>query len=162
MSLERWGITRPPVPRIFQLNVSPGGVPKRAVARAELTELGLVGDAVRHPKIHGGPTRALCLYPLERILALQEEGATIFPGAIGENVTTVGVDWEAVVPGVRLAIGEALIEVTSYAEPCRTTMSFVCGDRKRYQQEHRPGWSRVYASVVRAAPLSAGMPIRIA
>jgi MOSC domain-containing protein YiiM len=147
--------------RIFQLNVSPGGVPKRAVAFAELTELGLAGDSVAHPRIHGGPMRALCLYPLERIRALQEEGATIFPGAIGENVTTVGLDWARVVPGTRLALGDALIEVTKYAEPCRTTAPFVCNDLKRYHAEHRPGWSRVYAKVLATARLEPGMPVSI-
>ncbi|HWH08656.1 MAG TPA: MOSC domain-containing protein, partial [Candidatus Thermoplasmatota archaeon] len=81
-------------PRIFQLNVSPGGVPKRAVPEAVLGPLGLEGDKVRHPRIHGGPERALCLYALERILALQAEGGTLFPGALGENVTLVGLDWD--------------------------------------------------------------------
>lgn len=57
--------------------------------------------------------------------------------------------------------GEALVEVTSYAEPCRTTSPFVCGDKKRYHQEHRPGWSRVYARVVRTGTLAPGMPVRM-
>ena len=147
--------------RIFQLNVSPGGVPKRAVASAALTELGLVGDSVALPKFHGGPTRALCLYSLERILALQEEGATIFPGAIGENVTLVGVDWDRVVPGARLALGDTMVEVTKYAEPCRTTSPFVCGDLRRYHQDHFPGWSRVYAKVLHTGHLAPGMPARL-
>jgi len=147
--------------RIFQLNVSPGGVPKRAVAAAELTQMGLLGDKVDKPTIHGGPTRALCLYALERILALQEEGATVFPGALGENVTTVGVDWDAIVPGMQLALGDALVEVTKYTTPCSTTAPFVKGDVKRFHQEHHPGWSRVYARVVTGGRLAPGMPVRV-
>ena len=147
--------------RIFQLNVSPGGVPKRAVARAELTPLGLMGDSVDHPRIHGGPERALCLYALERILALQEEGATIFPGAIGENVTLVGVPWDEVRPGVRLALGGALVEITKYTTPCATTAPFVKGDVKRFHQDHAPGWSRVYARVLKGGHLEPGMPARV-
>lgn len=147
--------------RIFQLNVSQGGVPKTAVADAGLGELGLDGDRVANARVHGGPTRALCLYPLERILALQEEGNPIFPGALGENVTLVGVDWDRVVPGARLALGDAVVEVTKYAEPCRTTAPFVRGDMKCYHQDHRPGWSRVYAAVVRGARLAPGMPARV-
>jgi len=54
--------------RIFQINSSPGGVPKLAVREATLTELGLVGDDHNFPDIHGGPERALCLFSLERIL----------------------------------------------------------------------------------------------
>lgn len=147
--------------RIFQLNVSAGGVPKRAVAEAALGALGLEGDAVRHPKIHGGSERALCLYALERILALQEEGATLFPGALGENVTTVGVPWDRVGPGTRLALGDCLVEVTRFATPCSTTSPFVCDDPKRFHADHRPGWSRVYAKVLAPGRLAPGLPARI-
>lgn len=163
MSLERWGVTpqTPPFARIFQLNASPGGVPKRAITHANLTDTGLDVDKVNNTRVHGGPNRALCLYPLERILALQEEGASIFPGAIGENVTTVGLEWDLVVPGAKIALGEALIEITKYAEPCSTTSPFVCGDLKRYHQAHHPGWSRVYARVLRKAPLAPGLPVRL-
>jgi MOSC domain-containing protein YiiM len=58
--------------RVVQVNTSPGGVPKRAVAGALVGPLGLEGDAVKHTKIHGGPERAVCLWALETILALQE------------------------------------------------------------------------------------------
>ena len=91
--------------RIFQLNSSPGGVPKLALREAEVTELGLSGDEHKFPDIHGGPERALCLYSLERILELQQEGHPIFPGAVGENVTISGIDWNKVTPGQRLALG---------------------------------------------------------
>ena len=147
--------------RVFQLNVSQGGVPKRAVERAVLGERGLEGDAVRHKKIHGGPQRAVCLYALERILALQEEGGGVFPGALGENVTVVGLDWDRVVPGARLAIGETLLEVTSYTTPCATTAPYTCGDKTRFHQDHRPGWSRVYAKVLEGGALEPGMPVRL-
>lgn len=142
--------------RVVQLNVSPGGVPKRAVATATIGPLGLDGDSVAHPKVHGGPDRAVCLYSLERILALQAEGQAVFPGALGENVTVSGLAWESVVPGARLEVGEALLEVTKYAEPCKTTAVFTKGDRKCYDQDARPGWSRVYAKVLRGGRILPG------
>ena len=55
--------------RVAQVNVSPGGVPKRPVERAELGALGLDGDGHTFHG-HGGPQRALCLWSLERIEAL--------------------------------------------------------------------------------------------
>lgn len=147
--------------RIFQLNVSQGGVPKRAVSSARLTRLGLEGDAVEHTKIHGGPERALCIYSLERILALQQEGGTLFPGALGENVTTVGLPWDDVEPGMRLALGDCEVELTRWTTPCSTTSPYTFDDVKRFHQDHRPGWSRVYAKVLREGELAPGMPVRV-
>src|SRR3954447_5109753 len=63
--------------RIFQLSRSTGGVPKLAVREAHVSMLGLDGDGHDHPKIHGGPERALCLYSLEVIAQLQAEGHPI-------------------------------------------------------------------------------------
>ena len=92
--------------RIFQLNRSDGGVPKLAVREAFLTTEGLEGDRQRDLRYHGGPERALCLFALERIMELQAEGHPIFPGAVGENVTVVGLDWSQLKPGARLALGD--------------------------------------------------------
>ena len=91
--------------RILQVNVSPGGVPKRAVAAAHVGRTGLEGDSVNHPKVHGGPERAVCLFPLELIQALQEEGHPIFPGATGENLTVVGLDWPSLEVDAVLSVG---------------------------------------------------------
>ncbi len=143
---------------IFQINVSQGGVPKLAVRDGEVTELGLVGDVQKHTKVHGGPDRALCLYSLERILALQAEGHPIFPGSTGENLTLAGLDWDAVLPGVRLRLGDSVeIEVTKYTEPCPAiTGSFAGGDANRMAQADHPGWSRVYARVLTPGSICVG------
>ena len=150
-------------PSIFQINVSQGGVPKLPVRRAEVTKLELVGDAHNNKKIHGGPQRAVCLYSLERILALQAEGHPIFPGATGENVTVAGVDWDAVVPGARLRLGDTVeIEITGYTEPCpKITASFAGGDISRMQQATHPGWSRVYASVITTGEIRVGDAVTV-
>ena len=62
----------------------------------------------------------MSIYSLELIEQLQLEGHPIAPGTAGENVTVRGVDWREVVPGRRLSLGEAEIEVTSFALPCTT------------------------------------------
>ena len=149
--------------RIFQLNTSPGGVPKFAVREGQVTELGLAGDEHRFPDIHGGPNRALCLFSLERIQELQAEGHPIFPGAVGENVTISGLDWNQVVPGARLSLGnEVLLEITSYTTPCNTIPAyFVDGQYQRISQKLHPGWSRVYARVLREGKLQIGQPVEL-
>ncbi len=149
--------------RIFQLNTSAGGVPKLAVAEGLVNELGLAGDEHRFPDIHGGPDRALCLFSLERILELQAEGEPIFPGAVGENVTISGLDWAQLVPGVQLSLGdEVLLEVTSYTTPCNTISAyFVDGKFQRISQKVNPGWSRVYARVLKGGHLKVGQPVEL-
>jgi MOSC domain-containing protein YiiM len=149
--------------RIFQLNRSGGGVPKLAVREAFLAETGLEGDRQRDLRFHGGPERALCLFPLELILGLQAEGHPIFPGSIGENVTVAGLEWSRVEQGSRLALGEeALVEITSYTVPCKIiAASFSGGDFKRISQKAHPGDSRLYARVLRAGLLIVGQAVKL-
>ena len=149
--------------RIFQLNRSGGGVPKLAVREAFVDANGLEGDRQRHLRFHGGPERALCLFPLELILKLQAEGHPVFPGSLGENVTVAGLEWSRVEPGTRLSLGdEAVVEMTSYTVPCKTIKaSFADGDFKRISQKVRPGESRLYARVLRPGRVTVGDSIRL-
>ena len=149
--------------RIVQLSVSLGGVPKRAVAEARVTGLGLEGDRHRDAEHHGGPERALCLFPLEAIRALVAEGHAIGPGALGENVTTEGVDWNRVVPGAHLLLGErVLVQVTRYTSPCvNIAPAFRGRDYSRVSQKRHPGWSRVYACVLVEGAVRAGDGVRL-
>jgi MOSC domain-containing protein YiiM len=148
---------------IFQLNCSDGGVPKWPVTEAQLTPTGLACDRQAHPKIHGGPERALCLYALEQIIDLQGEGHPIFPGSIGENLTIAGLDWKSLQPGSRLALGdEVVIEITSYAGPCQNiAASFTDGKFKRVSQKKHPGESRLYARVIKTGLLTKGQKVRV-
>lgn len=147
---------------IFQLNCSAGGVPKRAVDEAVLTTTGLAGDRQAKKEIHGGPERALCLYALELIHQLQDEGHPIFPGSIGENVTLAGLDWAALQPGSRLALGETIVEISSFTSPCKTIAgSFIDGAFSRISQKQHPGWSRLYARVLKDGRLATGERARV-
>ena len=147
----------------MQLSRSGGGVPKLPIVEADVTELGIVGDAQNDTKNHGGPERALCLFAIEVIEALAAEGHAMAAGATGENITTRGLDWELVIPGARLRLGsEVLIEVTRYTTPCyKNARWFMEGDFNRMHQNLFPGSSRVYARVLRGGHLRAGDPIEI-
>lgn len=147
---------------IYQINVSPGGVPKRPVESAQVTPLGLVGDDHRDTKGHGGPERALCFYSLEQIRGLQAEGHPVQPGWLGENVTTIGIDLTEVVPGDRLVLGEGvLVEVTRFTTPClNIAESFRDRDFTRVSHKLHPGWSRFYVRVLESGLIRRGDPIR--
>lgn len=149
---------RPPYPHLHQISVSDGGVPKRPVFEARITAQGLAGDRQRNVKVHGGPDRAVCLYSLDVIERLQDEGHSIEPGFSGENLTLAGLDWELVQPGVRLTVGpEVELEVTSYTVPCsHNARWFHDGDYQRISQKKHPGWSRVYAKVLKEGVVRPG------
>jgi MOSC domain-containing protein YiiM len=59
---------------------------------------------------------------------LRAGGFNVQPGAIGENVTTRGLDLLALPAGARLRLGaEAVIEVTGLRNPCRQIDAFQPG-----------------------------------
>ena len=149
--------------RVFQISISPGGVPKLAHHRSRVTTLGLVGDGHNAPH-HGGPGRALCLYSLERLVGLQEEGHPVFPGSTGENITVSGIDWDLIKPGTVLELGESVeIAVTEYTKPCtKINASFAGADIDRMDQNAYPGWARVYAQVRVEGEVATGDRVRIA
>jgi len=101
------------------------------------------------------------VYSLERIHSLQAEGHPIDVGTAGENITVEGIDWELVVPGTRLRLGnEVLLEVASFTSPCKTIReSFIDGEFVRISQKLHPGWSRVYARVVAEGEIHSGDPV---
>lgn len=146
---------------VHQLNVSDGGVPKRPVADAFVNVRGLVGDRQADRKHHGTPDQALCLYSLEVIHALQEEGHPIEPGSAGENVTITGLDWAQMAPGVRLRIGaDVVAELTWPASPCaKNSRWFADRDHHRIDHDAHPGWGRWYARVRAAGTVRTGDPV---
>jgi MOSC domain-containing protein YiiM len=111
--------------RVVQVNVAPqGGLPKRPVPQARVTTLGLEGDAQADTKHHGGPRQAVLVIGQEWLDTLAGEGFAVFPGALGENLTTRGLDLALLPVGAQIRAGEALLEVTKPRQPCRTIHPF--------------------------------------
>ena len=105
---------------IVQINISPGGVPKRPIAEAEVTPEGIRGDSWAHPQIHGGPNQAVLLITSEGMDELIAQGYPVFPGALGENLTTAGLDRRQMRIGQRYRAGEVMLEITKMRGPCAT------------------------------------------
>lgn len=128
------------------------------VPRARVEPGGVVGDAQRNLEHHGGPDRAVCLYAVELLQALQQEGHPVFPGALGENLTLSGLEWRSVQPGVRLQIGATVVlEITRATPPCKNIAPwFRDGRFTRVSEKLFPGQSRVYARVLHAGPIELG------
>lgn len=140
-----------------------GGVPKRPVLEAVIATTGVEGDRQRNLKFHGGPDRALCLFSQDLIERLQDEGHSIEAGSSGENLTLAGLDWEKLKPGDQLQVGpDVRIEIMSYTVPCDLNARwFRDGDYKRVSQKKNPGWSRLYAKVLREGVVRPGDAVEI-
>lgn len=147
--------------RVFQINVSEGGVPKKSVDRCLVSVDGILEDSQMNKKLHGGRDRALCLYSLDLILKLVNEGHPIYSGALGENITFSGFKWDFLHPGTRLKIGKDIaLQVTQFTSPCQSISDFfIDGRYDRISQKSNPGWSRVYAKVLQSGTIKIGDPV---
>ena len=153
-----------PTGGVVQVNVSPGGVPKHPVAEARVGRLGLDGDAHNHDAVHGGPHRAVSLFAIEAIERVRADGHPgVVPGAVGENLTTVGIELSTLELGTRLAIGgEVILEISGPANPCDVIKgAFAAGKSGRISILLHPSDSRMYARVEREGVVRPGDPIRI-
>ena len=85
-----------------------------------LARLGLEGDGQADPRYHGGPDKAVYLYPFEHYAywAVALSRKDLAPGAFGENLTTEGLLETNVRIGDVYEIGSARVEVTEPRTPC--------------------------------------------
>ncbi len=155
---------------IVQVNVSLGGLPKRPVAAAMINALGLSGDSHAHPKIHGGPLQAVLIVTAEAVEELQALGYPVFYGALGENLTTRGLDRRQMRIGQQLRAGVALIEITKVRGPCSTLEVYGAGIQQEIYDERvragdigSPRWgiSGFYARVIQPGLVHPGDPIAV-
>jgi MOSC domain-containing protein YiiM len=121
--------------------------------------LGLAGDEVGNPRVHGGPDKAVYAYAAghyPRWIADHPAHAEILvPGGFGENLLVDGLDEETVCIGDRWRIGKALLEPCQPRQPCSTLARWFGDPRmvKAMVANGRAGW---YLRVVEPGLLSAG------
>jgi MOSC domain-containing protein YiiM len=87
--------------------------------RAWVATLGIRGDAVANPKVHGGPDQAVLMYAATHYPTWQAEWgrADVGPGAFGENLSVEGLTEETACLGDVYRIGTARLQVTKPREP---------------------------------------------
>jgi MOSC domain-containing protein YiiM len=155
---------------VLQVSISRGGVPKRAIPEGQIEPLGIVGDDHVHPEIHGGPRQAVLLISSEAISELTALGFPLYPGALGENITTVGLDRTQWRIGQRWRVGQAIVEFTKVRGPCSQLDVYGMGIQKAmYDAQVKAGdpssarWalSGFYASIVQPGIVRPGDPISL-
>ena len=144
---------------LHSINISSGGVPKRAVDYAKIGMKGVEGDfnRFRGEDRGGDPDRAVCILSIERIESLKEEGHPIEVGSTGENITIRGVEWNSLKVGTVLEIGGASLELSEPCAPCsKIGRSFLERRFARIDHQQEFGWSRWLARVMREGAVSVG------
>ncbi len=147
---------------ILQVAVSNGGLPKLPVSGGLISFLGIEGDRHAHPEVHGGPRQAVLLVSSEGIDELKGRGYPLFWGALGENLTTRGLDFRRLKVGQRLRAGGALLEITKARGPCTALDVYgaslkdeIYDARVKAGDADSPRWglSGLYASVIEPGPV---------
>lgn len=134
-----------------------------ALGPVRVAALGLAGDGQADRQHHGGPDKAINVYPSEHYAHWREELSTcdMAAGAFGENFTTVGLLESEVCIGDTFAVGEVLVQLSQPRQPCFKlarrwrVRDFV----SRIRNNGRSGW---YFRVLRTGEVAAGMPLVLA
>ncbi len=140
-----------------------GGIVSTAIfkepvaGRVRVRAVGLEGDAVGDPRVHGAPLKAVYGYPAEHYAFWRRE----FPdmelpwGMFGENLTTEGLLEADVRVGDRFRVGTAVLEVTKPRFPC-FKLGIRFGREDILDRFLHSGRSGFYFTVVREGEVVAG------
>lgn len=156
--------------RLISVNV---GLPREVVSKGKTVTTGifkapvdgpvallrhnLEGDRQADLSVHGGPTKAVYVYPAHHYDYWRDElgDSDLAWGSFGENFTVDGVDEETVYIGDEFQVGSARVVVTEPRMPC-----FKLGIRfdsaamvKRFLKSQRTGF---YFGVVEEGLVEAG------
>ncbi len=101
--------------------VTTGIFKEPVVGRVRIRRLNLDGDKQADLSVHGGPEKAVYLYPVEHYAYWRNDlpEMELAWGMFGENLTTEGLVEEAVNIGDRLRVGTVEVVVTQPRMPCQ-------------------------------------------
>jgi len=128
----------------------------------QLRRLNLDGDQQADLKVHGGPDKAVYVYPSEHYEFWRRElsGTELPWGAFGENFTTEGLLEDGTYIGDRFRVGSAVVAVTQPRMPCyKLGIKFGRNDIiKRFLASRRTGF---YFSVAEEGEVRAGDAVEL-
>src|SRR4026207_2237748 len=152
-------------PRLVSYNGNPvsTGICKDPVAgRGILRTLNLDGDRQADLSVHGGPTKAVYVYPSEHYEFWRQElpEMTLPWGMFGENFTTEGLFETEVNIGDKFQVGSALLMVTEPRMPCyKLGINVGRSDTiRRFRGSERTGF---YFAVLQEGEVGAGDQIEM-
>ncbi len=141
---------------IYSIVYTPKGSTRQspdAYVRVPLEKASLVvGHGIDGDRKGGNPNRQLNIMSYETLAALEKEGFTVKPGAMGEQIILEGLDVNQLQQGDRIRLGErALVEVVSHRNGC---------DRFQHIQGHHPSEAKgrlgIMAKVIQGGTIAPG------
>lgn len=125
----------------------PTGIYKQpASGPLELGPEGFVGDQQADRRVHGGPDKAVHLYPARHYVRLAERfpeaAALLVAGSNGENISTSDLDENDVCLGDIWRLGSARLQLCQPRNPCwKIDERYGCDGMAQFIAEHRlTGW----------------------
>ncbi|WP_239254658.1 MOSC domain-containing protein [Listeria ilorinensis] len=101
------------------------GIEKGAVEQAYLTKDGFMDDRPYNKKYHGGPDRAVCLFPHEHYAFFERIFQKTLPkSAFGENLIVSGMLEKDVAIGDIFQAGQAIFQISEARNPCSTIAKY--------------------------------------
>lgn len=131
----------------------------RTDAPVEVTSTGLLGDQQADTEVHGGPEKAIHIYPAEHyehwLQAFPETRQTFHSGGFGENISCIGFTEKDLCVGDVMAAGSVRLQVAQGRQPC-WKLNLHTGNpgmAAAFQKTGRTGW---YFRVLDAGRIAAG------
>jgi MOSC domain-containing protein YiiM len=132
-----------------------------------LTDINLEGDDQADRTVHGGPDKALYVYPVEHLhawAAEHPERAAVFdPGGIGDNLTVEGWTESSVRVGDVWRWGDAVVQVAQPRSPCYklAARSGIPTLTRRFEETGRSGWYLRVLEPAAAVPTRAPLTLEL-
>jgi MOSC domain-containing protein YiiM len=156
--------------RLIQGRSVPTGIGKQPVAGpVQVGPLGLDGDEQADQSVHGGPSKAVYLYPVlhhpfwQTVRAQAGAAAAdapIPPGLFGENLSVEGIDEAQLWIGDRLRLPGCTLVVSEPRNPCYK-FNAVMGFAQASSLMNQSGYCGAYLAVLHPGQLQAGDPITL-
>jgi MOSC domain-containing protein YiiM len=121
-----------------------------------LTKDGFEGDQVSDQRVHGGPDKAACCFPLEHYAHFSQQlGRELAPPSFGENLTLEGLVEADVCIGDVLQLGAATVQISQPRQPCqKLALKHAAPELPRWIVQ--TGYTGFYVRVLTPGPVARG------